>query len=591
MRSDAAIELRATLWARLIVPSAALLYATAVVLGIADTPVGTGYPAAAGSAAVADLAAGLGLLAAGVVALWTGTRRLAGTLAALAGVAWFAPDWESWASGPAAVRSLGMVLAPLALALLFHLVLAFPREGLTGATRWAIGAVYVSALVVCVGRGLVRDPFLDPECWRNCTDNSFLLKADPSLARALDTIAEATALVTGMAMAGVAAARLLSLGTTARRLVGPVLVPGVLVGTTATVYAATLLFGPPEAPGDSRFMVAFVAHAASVSALALGLGWSAMRARRIRSAVVGLARDLGEAPPPGSLRAVLAEALADPDLVIAYRRTGRDRYVDAHGIPVALPMPGAGRAHTPILRDGRELAVVLHDATTLAPAELQHQIGAAARLAVENERLAAEALAQLHELRDSRERIVQTGDTERRRLERDLHDGAQQRLLTLTHRLRLAHAAAESADRADLAGLLCDAVDQALAALATLRELAHGIYPAVLAESGLAPALWTLAGGAPLPVEIADLDEQRYPAAIETAAYMTIAEAVYDAARRGASHAAVRVERVNGRLAVAVSDDASAAPAPSQSLADRVGALGGHLQAQPSLIQAEIPCA
>jgi signal transduction histidine kinase len=591
MRPVAAIALRAGPWTRLVAPSAALLYASAVVLVIADTPAGTGYPAASGIAAAADLAAGLGLLAAGMVWLWTGTHGFAGTLAALAGLVWFAPDWEAWTTGPAAVRSLGMVAAPFVVPLLLHLVLTFPHERLSRAARSALAAVYLVVLAVCAGRALVRDPFLDAECWRNCTDNSFLLEADPSLARALDTIADTTALIVGAALAGFAAARLLSAGPTARRVLVLVLVPGGLEGATTVAYAALLLFGPPEGPGESGFVVAFVAQCASVSALALGLGWSVARARRIRSAVVGLARDLGEAPPPGSLRRVLADTLTDPDLVIAYRRSGGDRYVDAQGIPLALPGPGAGHVRTPIVRDGRELAVVVHDATSLAPAELQREIGAAARLAVDNERLAAEALAQLRELRESRARIVQTADAERRRLERDLHDGAQQRLLTLSYRLRLAHAAAESAGRTDLAALLGDAIDAALAALATLRELAHGIYPAVLAESGLAPALWTLAGGAPLPVEIDDLDEQRYPAAVETAAYMTIAEAVQDAARRGASHAAVRVARIDGRLAVTVRDDAAAAPAPPQSLADRVGALGGHLQAQRSLVQAEIPCA
>ena len=288
---------------------------------------------------------------------------------------------------------------------------------------------------------------------------------------------------------------------------------------------------------------------------------------------------------------MLAEALGDPELVIAYALSGSGRYVDAQGLPVE-PLPtGASGACTPIMRDGRELAVVVHDATSLAPAELQREIGAAARLAVDNERLAAEALAQLRELRESRARIVESGDAERRRLERDVHDGAQQRLLALTYRLRLAHDEAESAGRADLAALMRDAVDQALEALATLRELAHGIYPAVLAESGLAPALWTLAGGAPLPVEIGDLDERRYPSAVESAAYITVLDAVQDAARRGASHAAVLLARADGRLIVEVRDDAAAAPAPSLPVADRVGALGGRLEARPSLVQAQIPCA
>ena len=583
--------MRAAPWGRLVVPFAALVYATAVVLVLADTPSGTSYHAESGLAAAADLAAGLGLLTAGVVALSGRVRRHLGALAALAGVVWFAPDWEAWSTGPAIARSLGMAVAPLVLPLLFHLLLAFPRERPSGAARWPVAAVYAATLVVCAGRALVRDPFLDPECWRNCTDNSFLLHADASLARVLDAIEHVTVLVIGAAMAGVAAARMVSATAAARRVLWPVDVPGAFVGLSAAVYAALLLTALPEDPADPRYAGVFLARSAAVLALTLGLAWTVVRARRVRSAVVGLATDLGAAPPPGSLRTVLAKALGDPELVIAYALSGSGRYVDAQGLPIA-PLPaGASDTCTPIMRDGRELALVIHDASSLAPAELQREIGAAARLAVENERLAAEALAQLRELRGSRARVVESGDAARRRLERDVHDGAQQRLLALTYRLRLAHAEAESAGRADLAALLSDAVDQALEALATLRELAHGIYPAVLAESGLAPALWTLAGGAPLPVEIGDLDEQRYPPAVENAAYITVLEAVQDAARRGASHAAVLLARADGRLIVQVRDDAAAAPALLLPVADRVGALGGRLDTQPSLVQAQIPCA
>lgn len=570
---------------------AALVYAVAVVEVVADTPAATTYHGVSGILAAADLAAGLGLLAAGVVAFWLRSRSPAGVLATLAGAVWFAPDWEAWPTGPAGVRSLAMVSATFLLPLLLHLVLAFPHTRVDGLARRAVAAAYACALTVAVGRAVLRDPFLDPDCLRNCTDNVFLLHAESSLARLLDGVEHVAALAAGAVMAGVAAARLARATRTARRVLGPVEAPGVLVGATAAVSAALLLVGPPELPADPGFAALFLLRSAAVIALALGLGLSVTQERRIRSAVVGLATDLGVAPRPGSLRSVLAEALADPHLLIAYGRSERDGYIDVEGLPIELPAPAAGRASTSIVREGRELAVVVHDATLLPPAELRREIGAAVRLAVENEQLAAEALAQMHELRQSRSRIVETGDDERRRLERDLHDGAQQRLLTLSYRLRLAAAAATSAGRADLAAPLGDAVDRSLAALAALRELAHGIYPAVLAESGLAPALTTLAGHAALPVEIAGLDVGRYPAAVETAAYMTVLEAVHDAARRGATHAAVRVARSHSGLVVEVRDDATAAPAPSLSLAERVGALGGRLGAQPSIVLAEIPCA
>jgi signal transduction histidine kinase len=203
--------------------------------------------------------------------------------------------------------------------------------------------------------------------------------------------------------------------------------------------------------------------------------------------------------------------------------------------------------------------------------------------------LQAEALAQLDQLQASRVRIVETGDTERRRLERDLHDGAQQRLLALSYDLRLAHAQAD--DDTHTGSLLTDAMKQAQAAVGELRALAHGIYPAILAEAGLAAALATLADAAPLPVGIGDAAEGRYPAAVETAAYLLVAEALQDAAGRDASHAAVSVVRHEERLVVTVDDDGTDRTAAMVQLADRIGALDGRLAVEPTRLRAELPCA
>ena len=135
------------------------------------------------------------------------------------------------------------------------------------------------------------------------------------------------------------------------------------------------------------------------------------------------------------------------------------------------------------------MALVIHDAALSGARELEREIGAAARLAVDNERLRAEVLAQLEDLRASRARIVEAGDSARRRIERDLHDGAQQRLLTLSYELRLARADAEADGDEALAPLLAVDGEEVQAALAELRDLAHGIYPAILTEAGLGPAL------------------------------------------------------------------------------------------------------
>jgi signal transduction histidine kinase len=262
--------------------------------------------------------------------------------------------------------------------------------------------------------------------------------------------------------------------------------------------------------------------------------------------------------------------------------------VDANGRLAAAPVATPGRAVTVLVRDDRRIAVVSH---TAALPNLEREIGAAGRLALENERLQAEALAQLEQLRASRVRIVETGDAERRRLERDLHDGAQQQLLALSYDIRLARTAAQADGDAPTGSLLTRAIDQALVALGELRALAHGIYPAILAEAGLSAALLTLADAAPLPVEIHAGAETRYPEGVETAAYLLVAEALDDAARRDASHTTVSVVGDGGRLVVTVDDDGRDRTAAMVQLADRVGAADGSLTVEPTRLRAELPCA
>jgi signal transduction histidine kinase len=288
---------------------------------------------------------------------------------------------------------------------------------------------------------------------------------------------------------------------------------------------------------------------------------------------------------------VLSRALGDPRLQVAYPLPGSGEPVDATGAPVDLPPAGHGRAITRIVRGGEPVAIVAHDASLLDGPALEREIGAAARLAVDNERLHASVLAHLADLRASRARIVETGDAARRRLERDLHDGAQQRLLALTYELRLALADARAGGDDELAALLAAAGDETRVALAELRELAHGIHPAILAEAGLEPALATAAETAPIPVELGEITPDRHPATVETAAYLVVVAGIDDAARRGATHVAVEVVRRADRLVVQVADNGGGPRAAAHHLADRVGAAGGHLEAGADRLEARIPCA
>jgi signal transduction histidine kinase len=381
--------------------------------------------------------------------------------------------------------------------------------------------------------------------------------------------------------------RLLRDSGPARRALLPVALPAILLAATVVAHAVALQQRPLEDPSDPAFRTIFVIGCVAVILLAAGLVWAAVRTRVQRRAVARIATSLDQAPPPGSVRAALAQAVGDPQLQIAYWLPASEHYVDANGRPVAEPVAASGRATTALVRDGRQIAVVSH---TAALPDLERELGAAVRLALENERLQAQALAQLDQLRASRVRIVETGDSERRRLERDLHDGAQQRLLALSYDLRLARANAEADGDAQTGTLLTEATDQAQAALRELRELAHGIYPAILTEAGLVAALATLADAAPLPVEIRDLIEGRYPAAVETAAYLLVAEALDDAAGRGATQAMVSTFQEGGRLVVTVHDDGTDRSSSMVQLADRVGALDGQLAVEPTRLQAELPC-
>jgi signal transduction histidine kinase len=553
---------------------------------------GTTYAGVSPVAHAADLAAGMGLLGAGLVAWFEASARRLGGLALVAAALWFAPDWEGWDRGPSVVRSLGAAAAPLFLAVLFHLLLAAPRGGVRSrSAHAAIVAGYAVAVVVGVARGLVREPLLDPYCWRNCLDNVFLLHADQGKARALDrTWLVAAASIGGLLLA-TCVWRLLAATGPARRALAPLRVPGAFAGAAQAGYAVALLRTPLEEPKNSEFLSLFFARSLAITALALGIGWTIGRIRLTRAAVARVAAQLGEAPPPGKLREALAAAVGDPALEVAYWLPASRRYVGADGEVVEAPAPADGRAVMPILREGEALALVGYDPALLDGADLEREIGSAARLAVENERLQAEVFAQLQDLRASRTRIVERGDTERRRLERDLHDGAQQRLLALSYDLRLAFAAAQREGDREVTTLLASATDEAQAALAELRELAHGIYPAILAEAGLAPALATLADEAPLPVELGELPTDRYAPAIETAAYLAIAEAIDDAARRNATFIVVAAARAADRLVVTARDDGAARESALLHLADRIGARGGFVDIGPTTLRAEIPCA
>ena len=285
--------------------------------------------------------------------------------------------------------------------------------------------------------------------------------------------------------------------------------------------------------------------------------------------------------------------LGDPTLDVAYRLDD-GRYVDAAGKPLELP-DSPNRAITLVTAQGEEIAALVHDPALLDEPALVESVRATAGLVLENERLSAKVRAQLAEVRASRVRLVAATDAERRRLERNLHDGAQQRLVTLSIALGLA--ASRDAASSDV---LSSAQDEVEEAIAELRELARGIHPTLLRDEGLEAAIEGIARKTPIPVTV-EGSVGRLPNAVELAAYFLVSEALTNVVKHSsASEATVRLERSAEVLRIAVADDGvgGARPAPNSGLAglrDRLEALDGKLlvETEPghgTSISAEIPC-
>jgi signal transduction histidine kinase len=247
-------------------------------------------------------------------------------------------------------------------------------------------------------------------------------------------------------------------------------------------------------------------------------------------------------------------------------------------------LEGSSRAVTFLERDGEPIAAILHDPVLLEDPGLVASVASAMRLSVENERLQAEVESQLGEVRESRARIVAAGDAERKRVERDLHDGAQQRLVSLTLALRLAKLKLGDDGDPELRQSLDQASDEARSALAELRELARGIHPQILTEAGLGSAIESLADRSPVDVAVDHGTDQRFSPAVEAAAYFVVSEALANVAKyASASRALVRTEWQNDELTIEIADDGIGGAEPGaggglRGLADRLSAIDGRLE-------------
>jgi signal transduction histidine kinase len=321
--------------------------------------------------------------------------------------------------------------------------------------------------------------------------------------------------------------------------------------------------------------------------------------RLARSAVGDLMLELQGEPAPPDLRDALARALRDSSLTLAYWLPDFRTYVDLNGHPVPVPAVD-GRATTLIDRDGLHIAALLHDPALEDERELLDAVVAAAGIALENGRLHAELRARLEELRGSRARIVDAGQKERKRLERDLHDGAQQRLIALSLEL---HTLGERLDVDPAAKVQLDRARREIAiSLEELRDVARGLHPAVVSGHGLEIALEQLAARAHVPVRLTVAVKDRLPERVEVAAFYLVSESLTNIGKHSnATAATVDIARMDGEVVVEVVDDGVGGADTERGsglrgLADRVEALGGRLRVWSpngggTKLRAEIPCA
>ena len=555
----------------------------------------TSYADVSQALSLANLVAGGLLLAAGSLG-WVLRRRRLALLAIAAGACWFGADLAGVVGLAPVIRSAGAIASLMVFPLLVHLVAHTHGVDGTRLARRMIALLYLITGTLAIAWLAAYVPWNEPRCVALCDPAMVGPLADQGLARRLATIGQLVTFVAGVGLAAWAAARYVRSTTVARRRTGRTLLPAALVGIAWAVSAAASTRPSTVLPPLGDVMVTlFLARAVAASLLGLGLAWWLLDGRRTLLAVRRIANDLSPLPGGGSLRAALATALGDPGLDLVFPLPDGAGYVDTGGAMVPDPSMRPDTHGTPIVDGGRTVAVAVgHGGGPTVP--LEDDLGDAVRLAASNERLLAAVRHEILELRASRARIVEAGDTARHSLERDLHDGAQHRMLGVLHELSLAQVRASEAGDVHAAGNLTAAIAEADDAIASLRRLARGIHPATLTEAGLLPALEVLADEAAIPVEIDAPAGVRFPPEVEATAWRVVANTVVAADRLGADGVSARVRLTGGQLELDVEIEGASLVPDLTSLEDRVGAIGGslttrHADDRMTRVHVELPCA
>ncbi len=520
----------------------------------------------------------------GVIAWWRRPDSRFGPLMIAVGFGNFLSTL-SWTSNDLAY-TVGQALDLLPPVLFLHAFLAFPSGRLRGRVARAIVVLgYVTAIGLEVARMMLGG--FGPHN---------LLELAPNAAAADDVARVQFVVVSIVCLAGVGvlATRRRRAGRPLRRS-SSLLVDAFALGLVMiAVLFLSQAFGV-SVVAETRWAT-FAALVLAPIAFLVGL----LNQQLAGSTVGELVIELGAEPAPGDLRDALARALRDPSLTLAYWLPEFASYADLDGQPVELPETGGDRATTMIDdRGGSRVAVLIHDPALDDEPRLLGGVAAAAGIALENARLHAELRARLDELRGSRARVFEAGRKERQRLERNLHDGAQQRLIALSLELSLLEA--QIHDQGVSRGL-GDARREIATSLEELREIARGIHPAVVTGHGLDVALEQLTARATVPVRLTVDVDGRLPESLEVAAYYVVSESLANLGKHAlASAASVMVRQDDGEVVIEVVDDGIGGADTEQGsglrgLADRIEALDGRLRIwSPSgggtRVRAEIPCA
>jgi signal transduction histidine kinase len=560
---------------------AAWLVANRSAYGIPDRP---GLPLC--------LLVGWSFIGCGLIAWRQRPGNRLGPVMVFIGFAWFATFLTD--AHDAVLFTVGYAVQSVYLVGFGYLIVSFPSGRLTG--RLERGVLWSAVAVTTVVQLAVMLPADSGAVLCGpCPANLLEVGRNDGLANWLLRAQRLAGLALAVAVVMLLIGRWRRAGAAERRAVAPVLWAG--GATFVAVVVSSVNDMPAVSPlGDVPKKVLWAAVAALPVAVVVVL----VQRRLARGAVAGLVVELGGRDAGSELREVLGRALGDPSVELAYWFADGQRYVDADGRPVELPDAGANRATTVVESEGRPVAALIHDPALRENPELMDSVCAAAGLALEKERLQADLRARLDELHDSRARLAAAAEAERHRIERDLHDGTQQRLVSISLSLGLLESMLP-ADPAAAAPIAQRAREALGAALDELRELSQGILPGILAERGLPAALEELCGRAALPVRLEVAIDGRLPAQIETAAYFLVSEALTNAAKHAQARQAQVTARGNdGLLTVEVADDGVGGAAAGggsglRGMADRVEALGGRFtlsspEGGGTVVRAEVPC-